>query len=55
MNSVIPENFVCFELVVDSQQPTGSPLWHLIDPVNDQPASLEFGVEMSSCTVPWFA
>ena len=46
MNSVIPENFASFELVVDSQS-YPSPAWYSIEAVVEQPASLEFGVEKS--------
>ena len=54
MNSVIPEDFICFELVVNSQS-YSSPVWYSIEAVVNQPASLEFGVVKSSCIVPWFS
>ena len=48
MNSAIPENFVCFELVVDSQS-NSSPAWYSVEVAVEQPPSLEFGVEFMHC------
>ena len=46
MNSVIPKNFVCFELAVDSQSYL-SPAWHSNEAVVEQATSLDIGLEKS--------